>query len=362
MEFVVLKKITSQFQIQGEISAISPIQSGHINTTYRVNTTKTAYILQGINHQIFTNIEQLTQNILYVTQHIQSKLATAKHSHKVLQVVLTQDEKGYHYDETTQSYWRVFLQIPDAYTYSVLEYPEQAHAMGVSFGEFHKQLSDLPAKKLHETIPDFHNTSKRFAALQRALKKDSHHRYTQAKEEIAYLLQQESIIERFQDIASQLPQRIVHQDAKLSNILFDQSHQALAVIDLDTVMPGYLCYDFGDAVREGMNTAKEDEQDLGKVSLNLPLFRSFAQGYHQATKDFITTEEVNSLILGVQLLTFEQAVRFLTDFLNGDTYYKISYPEHNLIRTKVQITLLKDILKHYDQMQDYVIELYKKRG
>lgn len=362
MEFVVLKNIASQFQIKGEISAISPIQSGHINTTYRVNTTKEAYILQGINHQIFTNIEELTQNILHVTQHIQSKLTTAKHAYKVLQVVLTQDEKGYHYDETTQSYWRVFIQIPDAHTYSVLEHPEQAHAMGVSFGEFHKQLSDLPAEKLYETIPDFHNTSKRFTALQRALEKDNHHRYTQAKEEITYLLQQESIIDRFQDIVSQLPQRIVHQDAKLSNILFDQSHQALAVIDLDTVMPGYLCYDFGDAVREGMNTAKEDEQDLGKVSLNLPLFRAFAQGYHQTTKDFITTEEVNSLILGVQLLTFEQAVRFLTDFLNGDTYYKISYPDHNLTRTKVQITLLKDILKHYDQMQAYIIELYKKRG
>lgn len=363
-----LYNVVSKFNISGKVIDISTFGAGLINSTYKVETESNStsnYILQTINNDIFKNVPQLTNNIVRVTEHIKRKLNQQYSSIELdrhsLTVIYTNDGEGFFKDEKG-IYWRMFLLIEGSKTIEILENAEQAEDTGRAFGEFQELLTDLPEPKLFDVLPGFHNTAMRIENLKIRVKKDPCNRLAEVKEEVEYLLQFEdemkSIVKKGEE--GILPLRIVHQDTKLSNILFDENNDPLCVIDLDTVMPGYLCYDFGDAVRGGMNTGKEDDEDLSNISINMELFKGFAKGYSAATKNFITKEETDTLVFGARLLTYEQSVRFLDDYLNGDKYYKTLKDKHNLIRTRAQIAYFKDLTTHYKEMDKYVKDLYKR--
>ncbi len=353
-----LSPIISAFQIKGNVISIDTIASGYINTTYKVNTSETSYILQKINHTIFKKVDALTENIIRITAHLKSKVGN-EDKDNTLQVIYTKTNVGYHKD--TQGYfWRMFNFIPKSKTIEVLESKEQAYTLGESFSKYHLQLLDLPAPKLTEIIPDFHNTPTRIQHFKEAIAKNAVNRLKNVKEEVDYMLELSSQMHEIVDLGNQskIPLRNIHQDTKLSNILFDEQNNPLCIIDLDTTSSGYLAYDFADAVRTGMNTATEGEKDISKVSLNFSLFTSFAKGYAVNSKSFITPEEVNTLVLGVKIITYEQAIRFLGDYLNGDIYYRTEYADENLVRTRVQIAFLNNILDNFSKMNTFVKGLY----
>ena len=363
-----LKNIVENFQVVGAINSIDKISSGHINSTYKVLTKElggTDYILQSINTNIFTNVPALTDNLARVTAHIRQKLSGVYSSkelarHNVI-MVLANSGEGY-WQDSAGVYWRMFEFIEGSKTVEVLADEPQAEALGYAFGNFQAMLIDLPDPALFEILPGFHNTALRIDNLKKRIEENPKGRLAEVQKEVDFLLQFEdemkSVVQKGK--AGVLPLRTVHQDTKLSNILFDSNNNtALCVIDLDTVMPGYLCYDFGDAVRGGMNNGEEDEEDLTKVSLNMNLFKGFAKGYASASTDFITTAEVDTLAFGAKLITYEQAVRFLDDYLNGDQYYQTTKVKHNFIRTRAQIKFFKELIFHFNEMEDFVKELYK---
>ncbi|SEB81823.1 Ser/Thr protein kinase RdoA involved in Cpx stress response, MazF antagonist [Tenacibaculum sp. MAR_2009_124] len=354
-----LDTIINSFEIEGSFVSSETIVSGYINTTYKATTANRSYILQKINHSIFKNVEELSKNIIRITEHIASKASKGKDDF-TLKVIPSKNNEGF-YKDSEGNYWRMFNYLENSTTFEVLESIEQANSLGKAFGNYQKLLIDLPAPNLFEILPDFHNTPLRIEHFNKSITVNFENRKENAGEEINYLL---NLAPEMGDIVAlgnqkKIPLRSIHQDAKLSNILFNTDNDDFCIIDLDTTMPGYLCYDFGDAVRTGMNTAGEEEKDISKASLNMNLFKPFAKGYAKASKQFITKEEIKTLVLGAKTITYEQAIRFLADYLNGDIYYQTSYPENNLIRTKVQIELLKDIIEKYDEMLDYVLKQYK---
>ena len=361
-----LNKIINEFKIEGTVSKIESFGTGLINSTYRVLTKERVapdYILQSVNHHIFTNVPELTKNIIRITEHIRGKLSD-KYSDKeldrhVLTVVYTNDDTGFYKDEEG-TYWRVFTLIEGSKTIEILDNGVQAEATGEAYGEFQKMLSDLPEPVLYEVLPGFHNTAMRIDNFKETVAKNPKGRLAEVQKEVDFLMQFEDEMKSIVRKGEQgvLPVRTVHQDTKLSNILFDENDNVLCVIDLDTVMPGYLCYDFGDAVRGGMNTGLEDDENIENVSVNMDLFKAFARGYYKSSKDFITPVEIDSLAFGAKLLTYEQSVRFLDDYINGDKYYGINKPKHNLIRTRAQIAYLKDLIANFDEMDSYVKGLY----
>ncbi len=360
-----LNTIIQKFKIDGSIRDIKPFGSGHINSTYRVETTEKQspdYILQLINHQLFTNVEELSQNILRITEHIRSKLvenySVKELDRHLLTVILTQEGAAY-YKDNEGRYWRVFKWIEGSKTIEILENKTQAEAMGKAFAQFQEILSDLPEPQLFETLANFHNTAHRIKQFKESIRKNTFGRLSEVQEEVDYLLGFEKEMSSISQNQTNLPIRNVHQDTKLSNILFDNDDSVLCVIDLDTVMPGFLCYDFGDAVRGGMNTGKEDDEVLENIGLNMTLFKAFAKGYYQSSKNFITKKEIDTLAFGAKLLCYEQSVRFLDDYLNGDLYYKISKDKHNLIRAKAQIVYLENLCLNFQEMDSYVKNLYK---
>ena len=256
------------------------------------------------------------------------------------------------------NYWRVFDFIDCSKTYDKIETNKHAISIGNAFAEFHELLSDLGQPPLFEVIKDFHNTAVRIENIEKAIKEDIASRKKNIEEEIRFLSDRKEEIQRFiiQGKKGKFPLRNVHQDAKLNNILFDKNtNDILCVIDLDTTMQGYVCYDFGDAMRTGACTTKEDEKDVSKVDFDLDIFKSFAKAYVNKAKKILTVNELKSLAFGIKLLTYEQAVRFLTDYLQGDIYYKIEYPEHNLVRARTQIKLLQKIEEKYTEIQEYIL-------
>ncbi len=363
-----LQLIVKAFKIEGTVIDICPLGNGHINSTYKVSTVETAspdYVLQLINHNIFKNVPALSENTIRLTNHLRSKLqknySLTELDRRVLTVIYTKNEKSY-YKDTEGNYWRIFLFIKDSKTIEILENGEQAKTMGYAFGQFQSLLIDLPSPPLHDILPDFHNTSKRIEAFKKTIAENSFGRLNEVQSEVDFLLsfetQMKSIVKKGE--AGIIPLRIIHQDTKLSNILFDKNDQVLCIIDLDTVSFAYLCYDFGDAVRAGMNTGKEDDENLANISLNMKIFKAFANGYYQTSKEFITKAEVETLAFGAKLICYEQALRFLDDYLNGDQYYKTDKEKHNLIRARAQIEFFKDLLKNFDEMDTYVKNLYKE--
>lgn len=353
-----LLTVIKNFQIEGKVSEIIPFGEGMINSTYCVtlNDNKTQYVLQKINHHIFQNVEMLQSNIQRITDHIRQKLVEAGESdidRKTLTLVSATDGKLYYFDG--ENYWRMTLLIPDSKTFEAVT-PEFAYYAGKAFGNFQFMLADLPGDPLGETIPNFHNMEFRLKQFREAVSADSVGRLSEVTdlvneiEKRAYEMCQCNRLYR----EGKIPKRINHCDTKVNNMLFDTDGKVLCVIDLDTAMPGFVMSDFGDFMRTAGNTGKEDDIDLNNVSFNMAIFKSYTTGYLESAKAFLTPIEIELLPFGARLLTYMQLTRFLADYLNGDTYYKINNPLHNLQRSKAQFKLLVSIEENYPEMEAFI--------
>ena len=356
-----LNEIISYFPEVKEVREIIPLTAGLINQTYKVTTADANacdYILQCINHQVFQNVDLLQHNIECVTRHIKEKLEKAHETdikRKVLRFIPANDGKTYHFDG--EHYWRMCEFIPDSLTLDAVT-PESSYLVGLKFGEFEAMLSDLP-EELGETIPDFHNMEFRMKQLQEAVAKDAAGRMEKVRtlvDEIEKDTDEMCQAERLYR-EGKLPKRICHCDTKVSNMMFDKDGKVLCVIDLDTTMPSFVFSDFGDFLRSAANTSREDEPDLEKIHFNMEIFKAFAKGYIESAKSFLTPLEIEMLPFAVKLFPYMQAVRFLTDYINGDTYYQIQYAEHNYVRTLAQYKLYQEAKKAEPEMKAYIASL-----
>jgi aminoglycoside phosphotransferase (APT) family kinase protein len=352
-----LRAVAGQFQFRGEASDFMPYGTGHINDTYLV-TCQTAsapvhYILQRINRNVFHSPASVMENIERVTAHLSGQLAGhPDRTRRALTLIPARDGRNWHEDAEGDT-WRAYRFIENARSYETATSVEQAFQAAQAFGCFQQQLASLPSPRLHETIPDFHHTPKRFAALERAIAADVKGRAALVKPEIDFALRHQSItgvlIEA--SLKGSLPERITHNDTKFNNVLLDDATgESLCVIDLDTVMPGLALYDFGDMVRTTTSPAAEDEQDLSKVNLQFPLFEALVRGYLSAAGGFLTDTEKKFLAFSGKLITFEIGVRFLADYLAGDTYFKIHREGHNLDRCRTQFKLVESIEMQEEKM------------
>lgn len=358
--------IASQFQMEGTITEMEPFGSGHINDTYRITCNvgggKTKrYILQRMNHEIFKNPKELMENVLNVTSFLRDKIVAdgGNPDRKTLNVIQTKDGENYLKD-IDGNYWRIYLFIEDAISFDVVEKPEDFYNSAVSFGNFQKMLSDYPAETLHETIVDFHNTVKRFGDFKKAVEADVCGRAKEVQEEIQFVLDREADTHIICDALAQkkIPLRVTHNDTKLNNIMMDKkTGKGICVIDLDTVMPGSALYDYGDSIRFGANTGEEDEKNLDLISLDLDLFDIYTKGFLEGCGGSLTKEEIELFPMGAKLMTFECGMRFLADYLEGDVYFKIQRPEHNLDRARTQFKLVADMEEKWEQMQQ-IVEKY----
>ncbi len=352
-----VRTVARQFQIYGEFRSAEPYGSGHINDTYCVvfdqAGTCVRYIFQRINHLVFKNPVALMENIARVTLHLGVQSAGAGDaSRRSLTLVCARDGRPFHQD-ADGSHWRVYLFIEQARTYDAVESPAQAFEAAKAFGLFQKMLANLPAPRLHDTIPDFHHTPKRFLALEKAVAADAFNRAVLAKPEIEFALRHQSITSIL--LEANLPERVTHNDTKFNNVMLDdETGRGICVIDLDTVMPGLALYDFGDMVRTTTSPVKEDERDLSKVTMQFPMFEGLVRGYLSSAGGFLTKDEKRLLAFSGKLITFEIGLRFLTDFLAGDTYFKVHRDGHNLDRCRTQFKLVESIASHEDAMNELV--------
>ena len=357
-----MNTIVSQFNIQGNVVEVAPLGNGLINTTYRVKTEGTApdYVLQHVNNAIFPDVDMLMNNIVAVTEHIHGKLVAAGADdieRKVLKFVPTKEGKYYYFDG--EKYWRVMEFIPDTVGMTAVT-PETSYIVGETFGNFQAMLADIPAE-LGETIKDFHNMEFRLRQLREAVAENKAGRLAEVQwlvDELEARAEEMCKGERLHR-EGKLAKRICHCDTKVDNILFDKDGNVLCVIDLDTVMPNFIFSDFGDYLRSAANTGKEDDQNLDNVNFNMEIFKSFTKGYLKSAASFITPLEVENLPYAAALFPYMQTVRFLADYINGDTYYKIQYPEHNLVRSKAQFKLLQSVEAHQAEMQAFIAEIVK---
>jgi hypothetical protein len=358
-----LKKIGSNFLIYGDFVSGIPFGPGHINSTFAVTYnqrgTQVRYILQRINKKVFKDVPALMSNIYRVTNHLREKLRALDYqdiSRRVLTLILTKGGKTYHVDDK-DNFWRSYFFIEKARAYNIIRNEQHAFQAARMLGQFHRYLEDLPPPKLHEIIPDFHNTPARFAALEEAISRDTANRAEKAKKEIAFAFRFKPIVRRLIDLYDQekIPERVTHNDTKLNNFMLDEeSGVGLCIIDLDTVMPGLSLYDFGDMVRSATNSGAEDERDLSKVSFRMPIFESLVKGYLEEAKEFLSHFELDNLAFSGQLITFEIGIRFLADFLDGDVYFKVNREEHNLDRCRTQFKLVDEMEKLKEKMKAVV--------
>lgn len=359
-----LNDLVQKFDLNGQIDSIAPLGNGLINDTFKVTTTDgPSYVLQRINHHIFKDVELLQDNIVSVTSHIRRKLEADGASdidRKVLTFISLKDsDLTYYFDG--ESYWRLSLFIEDAYTYETVN-PEYSYYAGRSFGHFEAMLADIP-DTLGETIPDFHNMELRARQLDEAVAADVAGRM--AEEEVQEILK-EMLVHREEMCKAEkmhregvLPKRICHCDTKVNNMMFDASGEVLCVIDLDTVMPSFVFSDFGDFLRTAANKVAEDDPRIEMVEFDMEIFKAFARGYVESASVFLTPVEMENLPYAAALFPYMQAVRFFADYINGDTYYKIKYPEHNLVRTRNQMALFRSVMSHLPEMQEYISTLRK---
>lgn len=357
-----LNYILSQFQTAESIVSIRPFGSGHINDTYLAETgslDKASYVLQKVNHTIFRDIDGLTNNILTVVQHVKNKLATSALPYGrrfELPGLIPAILGGYIVTDEYGAPWRVMNFIGGSHSYDHIKNREMAREAGFAFGLFHRLTSDMIPQKLVEVLPRFHHLSTRLENFHRTIHADPESRVEATREEISFVLSRsdEMLKMEHEGNQGQFPVRVTHNDTKINNILFDANNRAIAVIDLDTVMPGYLLHDFGDAIRTGASTCDEDEQNLVKAGINLDFFEHYTDGFYQAVKNFITPAEIRNLAFSARVMTFIIGLRFLTDHLDGDRYYKITRPYHNLHRAKVQFALLRDMESKFREMEHIV--------
>ncbi len=346
------------FQCEGKPVSYEEFGSGHINNTYIVRTNgKKSYVLQHINKYVFKNPEQVMANIGAVTSYL---LENNQGTYTALHYLHTPDGLYYHKDARGE-YWRMY-EFVDGICLNAPQCDEDLYQSALAFGKFQDLLQDFPAHTLYETIPNFHNTIDRYAQLKASIEADPVGRAESAAREIQQLMQWEEVagtLERMRG-SGELPLRVTHNDTKLNNVLLDKyTHKNLCVLDLDTVMPGLSLYDFGDAIRFGASTAEEDARDLSKVGLDLHLFSVYTKGYLEAVPS-LTEKEIEMLPMGAFVMTVEVATRFLKDYLDGDLYFKIKRPDHNLIRAKNQIALACDMERKFPKMARIIEELRRE--
>jgi Phosphotransferase enzyme family len=352
--------VARQFEIEGEFIGAALYGNGHINDSYCVAFDRAGllvrYILQRINHNVFKNPVAVMENIKRVTSHLASQVSGQLDSdRRVLTLIPARDGQAWHVD-AEGNHWRAYRFIENAHTYDAVESTEQAFQAAKAFGQFQQLLASLPAPRLRNTIPDFHHTPKRFRALQQAVAADVAGRAILAKQEIDFAFAHESIVSVLLD--ANLPERVTHNDTKFNNVMLDDvTGAAVCVIDLDTVMPGLAPYDFGDMVRTTTSPATEDEQDLSKVTMQFPMFEALVRGYLAAAGEFLTKAEKQHLAFSGKLITFEIGIRFLTDYLCGDTYFKIHRDGHNLDRCRTQFELVRSIERQEEKMNRMVESL-----
>ena len=361
-----IEEVVQNFDFQGELTECEPYGSGHINDTYRLTYQLPDgikhYILQKMNKKIFTKPVELMENIEGVTSWLRKKIIEngGDPERETLNVVKTKDGIPYYVDSLGE-YWRVYLFVEDATSFDMVENENDFYQSAIAFGHFQRLLSDYPAETLHETIRNFHNTPDRFEKFKQAVREDVCGRAAGVQQEIQYAMEREDIVHFFYDILEkgELPLRVTHNDTKLNNIMIDNATgKAICVIDLDTVMPGLTAYDFGDSIRTGASTAAEDERDLSKVSCDLGLFEVFARGFIEGCDGALTEKELDTLPMGAILMTYESGIRFLTDYLEGDHYFKIHREKQNLDRSRTQFVLVKDMLEKLPQL-NAIIEKYR---
>ena len=357
----------SQFRYEGVLIDERPYGSGHINDTYlltfeiaEMGTIKV--ILQRMNKNIFTKPIELMENILNVTSYLRKKIIEngGDPDRETLNVIRTVDNMPYFVDSEGE-YWRSYKFITDATSYDQVESPEDFYQSAVAFGNFQRLLAEYPAETLHETIEGFHDTKARFQVFKKAVEDDVCGRAASVQKEIQFVLEHEHLANVFADLLEkkEIPLRVTHNDTKLNNIMIDnKTRKGICVIDLDTVMPGLAMNDFGDSIRFGASTATEDEQDLSKVSCDMELFDLYAKGFIEGCGGKLTEKEIDLMPTGAMVMTFECGMRFLTDYLQGDTYFKIHRENHNLDRCRTQFKLVKDMEAKWDTMRE-IIDKYK---
>jgi hypothetical protein len=361
-----LQEIGGLFEVFGAFIQAVPCGNGHINDTFAATYDQGGifirYIHQRINHKIFRDPPAQMENIVRVTDHIRRKLAGAE-SHErtrhTLTLVPSRDGAPFCRD-TAGNYWRTYVLIEGTRSLDVAESPAQARQSAIAFGRFQRLLADLDGPRLHETIPDFHNTPKRFEAFEQALREDPCGRAAAAQPEIAFATARKPMTGVLLELSrrGEVPERIVHNDTKFNNVLLDQtSGEGVCVIDLDTVMPGLSLYDFGDMVRSTTSPAPEDEIDLSRVKMQMPMFEALVHGYLQEVGDILTPTEKRYLAFSGRLITFEIGIRFLTDFLLGDRYFKTARKQHNLDRCRTQFKLIES-MEQQEREMDAVVARY----
>lgn len=356
------QKIIQQFSLEGELLSVNIYGNGHINDTFKVEMNTNGrvryYILQRINHDVFKNPKGLMKNIEAVTAHLQKKITQTGGDSTRETLTLIPTIYGNSYINTSSgNYWRVYIFIENACTFEVVENLKHVYHAGKAFGNFQRLMSDFPPGDLIETIPDFHNTSKRYEAFVEAVASDSKNRGICCQREIEFVTQREGIASILleKQHQGQIPERVTHNDTKFNNVMIDlQTGEGICVIDLDTVMPGLSLYDFGDSIRSMANPAREDEQDISKVKFDMKVFEQYTCGYLKSTHELLSPEEINQLPFSAILMTYESGMRFLTDHLNGDTYFKIYRENHNLDRSRTQFKLVQDMEEQYQEMFSFV--------
>ncbi len=356
-----LKNICKQFNFEGTFSKAYPYGSGHINDTFKVETLEENqhnYILQRVNHLVFKDVPGLMENVVRVTNHIRKKLEKiegANPDREVLTVIHTNEGNPY-YKDPEGGFWRMYIFIQDNKSYDLVDSPEKAYEGGRMFGRFQAMLADLPGKPLNETIPNFHNIAMRLDTFEDILIKDPAGRASQITEEIEFVRERAEEMKTILKLGREglIPQRITHNDTKFNNVLLDQNDKGLCVIDLDTVMPGYVHYDFGDSIRTSTNTAAEDEKDLSKVEMDIRLFEAYTKGFLEQTRGTLNQVEIDHLPFAGKLFPFIIGLRFLTDHVDGDNYFKIHHEGHNLQRARAQFKLLMSMERQFGEMKAIV--------
>lgn len=346
-----LKEIIPQFNFEGRYIRVYELTSGNVNNTYRLEyalgNIRIYYTLQRINAYVFNNPEAVVGNIAKVTEHIRKKIIEEKGDDRRSVLSLIKTKQGeYIFRDKRGDYWRAYRFIDNADALDVVNTAEQMEEVGRGFGRFQRLLTDYDATQLYTTIPNFHNSTKRFYRFVKALDEDRANRAGEIEDEIEFIFDHRKMMGEIVKLLDDgvIPYRVTHNDTKANNVLLDgETGKALCVIDLDTVMPGSVLFDYGDAIRYGASLAKEDEEDISKIRLDMDKVKAFTKGFIDETNGFLLREELLRLPLGVKVITCELAMRFLTDYIDGDLYFKVNSPEHNLIRARAQIALLKDI-------------------
>lgn len=362
-----LRRIFNRFRAEGSFLEGKSFGPGHIHDTYRIVTAEKDcddYLLQRLNSNVFRDIPSLQENMERVTAHLRMKLTAIEGSdvkRECLSLVPDRETgKSFITDDEGRN-WRMFVFIPDHRSYERVDSRHKAFEGGRIIGRFQALLADLPGKPLHETIPHFHDIARRLETFHRVIEKDPAGRADSVRAEIEEIVSREEEMKTILRLGAEgrIPLRITHNDTKFNNILFDNNDRALLLIDLDTVMPGYVHYDFGDAIRTATNRAEEDSEDLSAVSMDIDIYGAYAEGFLSETRNTLNATETEYLPFAPKLLTYIMATRFLTDYIDGDHYYKIRYPLHNLQRVRVQLTLLRDMEAQYHNMVQIINNIMK---